>query len=155
MVLTMDEEEEEEEEATDLSDDELSDWDEDCYAPSFSPLSSDTESLSTDDELAEDDSDEEQIISQPPVLAEEKTNKTLPSTLPSTPLPSTYSLVGDNIDKSIKPSYMRVDFRNKTLHYFAASDRIDASGLSLTPPRAPALTPKACAASLLPSTDDD
>lgn len=44
-----------------------------------------------------------------------------------------YKIVGDNIDKVVKPRYMRVDHQSKSLHYFhsyAVRDRIDFSQLS-------------------------
>ena len=49
------------------------------------------------------------------------------------PTPSsltTYKIVGDNIDKNIKPRDMRSDHQTKSLHYFhlyAVRDRIDLS----------------------------
>ncbi len=53
---------------------------------------------------------------------------------PSYPLtfPS-FKLVGDNIDKEVKPRDMRSDHQTKSLHYFhsyAVLDRIDLSGVS-------------------------
>ena len=39
-----------------------------------------------------------------------------------------YKLVGDNIDKVVKPRHMRIDHQAKSLHYFhsyAVKDRID------------------------------
>ena len=71
---------------------------------------------------------------------------------------TTYSIVGDNLDKTIRPRYMRIDSGNKLLHYFhhiAIADRIDVSNLSITPPAPPTMPHKKCATSLLPSTDDD
>lgn len=46
---------------------------------------------------------------------------------------SYYKIVGDNIDKNIRPSFQRVNHQTKSLHYFhsfAAMDRIDFSNLS-------------------------
>ena len=44
-----------------------------------------------------------------------------------------FKLVGDNIDKTVKPRYMRVDRQTKSLHYFnvyAVKDRVNLSSLS-------------------------
>lgn len=43
-----------------------------------------------------------------------------------------YILVGDNVDKSVRPRYMTVDHQTQSLHYFqffAALDRIDFHSL--------------------------
>jgi len=43
---------------------------------------------------------------------------------------NTYKLVGDNLDKNVKPCDMRIDNQTKSLHYFhmyALRDRIDLS----------------------------
>lgn len=48
----------------------------------------------------------------------------------------TYKLVGDNIDKHVKPREMRVDAQSQSLHFFnvyAVRDRVDASNLSDQP----------------------
>ena len=44
-----------------------------------------------------------------------------------------YKLLGDNIDKKVKPTDMRADHQSKSLHYFnmyAVQDRVDLSHLS-------------------------
>ena len=44
-----------------------------------------------------------------------------------------FKLVGDNIDRTVKPRYMRVDRQSKSLHYFnvyAVKDRVNLSSLS-------------------------
>ncbi len=49
---------------------------------------------------------------------------------------SLYKLVFDNIDKSVKPRYMRSIVQTKSLHYvhmYCVKDRIDFSGLSQVP----------------------
>ena len=46
---------------------------------------------------------------------------------------SGYKFVGDNIDKSVKPSFQRAELRGHSLHYFhgyALRDRVDFSQLS-------------------------
>ena len=48
----------------------------------------------------------------------------------------TYKLVGDNIDKVVKPRHMRIDSQSRSLHYFhfyAVKDRIDFSHLDDQP----------------------
>ena len=49
------------------------------------------------------------------------------------PLCTTYKLVGDNIDKNIRPREMRSDYQTRSLHFFhsyALLDRVDMSGFS-------------------------
>ena len=48
-----------------------------------------------------------------------------------------YIIVGDNIDKTVKPRYMTVDHQRQSLHYFhayAALDRVDFQHLSNSAP---------------------
>lgn len=64
-----------------------------------------------------------------------------------------YKFVGDNIDKSIKPSLQRHKLRGQSLHFFhgyAVRDRVDLSKLSDKPP--PFSTPEPSV--FLPSPDD-
>jgi len=66
---------------------------------------------------------------------------------------SDFKIVGDNIDKNIRPSFQRVNHQTVSLHYFhscAVSDRVDFSSLSDISPSCVSLSP----ASLLPSTTD-
>ena len=47
-----------------------------------------------------------------------------------------FKLVGDNLDKDVKPRYVRVDQQTKSLHffhYYAVRDRIDLSSFSNNP----------------------
>ena len=64
-----------------------------------------------------------------------------------------FKLVGDNIDKNIRPSYQRSDLQTKSLHHFhayAVLDRVDLSEFSnITPER-----PKVDSSTLLPTTSD-
>ena len=49
------------------------------------------------------------------------------------PLRLGYKIVIDNIDKAVKPRYMRIDSQKKSLHYvqiYNVKDRIDFSSLS-------------------------
>ena len=53
----------------------------------------------------------------------------------------TFKLVGDNIDKDIKPCQMRFDNQTRSLHYFhtyAVKDRVDLSSMSDKPLPLPA-----------------
>ena len=52
---------------------------------------------------------------------------------PSEIIPFTYKLVGDNIDKNVRPREMHSDVQNRSLHYFhsyAVRDRVDMSQFS-------------------------
>ena len=54
----------------------------------------------------------------------------------STPAYPTFKIVGDNLDKYVKPRDMRIDAQASTLHYFnmyAVRDRLDTSRLSDSP----------------------
>lgn len=65
---------------------------------------------------------------------------------------SGYVIVGDNVDKNIRHSFQRVDYKTQSLHYFnayAVLDQIDFSGLSDEAP-CTAVDPK----SILPTLDD-
>ena len=55
------------------------------------------------------------------------------SSFTSEPRLKTFKLVGDNLDKTVKPREMRVDHQTKSLHYFqvyALRDRVDLSDFS-------------------------
>ena len=74
---------------------------------------------------------------------------------PSTPSLLTYHIVGDNIDKNIKPRNMTSDHQTRSLHYFhayAVRDRIDLSSFSSDQP-VPDMG-QMNFDSLLPSSDD-
>lgn len=68
----------------------------------------------------------------------------------------TYKLVGDNIDKEVRPRQMRSDHQTRSLHYFhtyAVRDRIDLSGIS---DQAPSVQISSIdLTKLLPNADDD
>ncbi len=71
---------------------------------------------------------------------------------------SGFRICGDNIDKTVKARYMRVDRKNLSLHYFhsyAVLNRIDASSLSDVVPDVRGLDLEVVANSLLPSEGDD
>ena len=62
-----------------------------------------------------------------------------------------YKIVFDNLDKNIKPRYMRSDSQTKSLHYvqsYTVRDRIDFSAFSDQPPT------EVNAFDVLPSQDD-
>ena len=51
-----------------------------------------------------------------------------------------FKIVGDNIDKNVRPSHQRLDRQTQSLHYFhsfAVRDRIDLSAYSDQPPAIP------------------
>ena len=65
-----------------------------------------------------------------------------------------FVVVGDNVDKKVKPRYMTSDNQSKDLHYFhlyALKDRIDLSEASEDPLN---LNPDAVLATLIPTDDD-
>ena len=81
-------------------------------APSFSPLTT----------LTTSSSDADSIFRLLGLTAEE----------PSTPAVPTFKIVGDNIDKHVKPREMRIDAQATSLHYFniyAVQDRLDMTSL--------------------------
>lgn len=75
-----------------------------------------------------------------------------------TPEYPTFKLVGDNIDKSVKPRFMRSDRQSRLLHYFhhfAVKDRLDLNTLSDIPRPLPTSDPQSLAKSILPSSLDN
>ena len=65
-----------------------------------------------------------------------------------------FTVIGDNVDKKVKPRYMRSDNQSKDLHFFhlyAAKDCIDLSAAS---EEFPSLNPDAVLSELLPTADD-
>ena len=77
----------------------------------------------------------------------------------STQLQLSYKLVGDNIDKSVKTRYMRLEGgRNQSLHYFhcfAVLNRIDFTEFPDVQPQLCLNSPDILASTLLPSAEDD
>ena len=60
-----------------------------------------------------------------------------PEHRPYNPTLLTYRLVGDNIDKNVKPRHMTSEHQTHSLHYFhtyAVRDRIDLSNVSSEQP---------------------
>ena len=63
-----------------------------------------------------------------------------------------FRLVGDNVDKNVRPSFQRIERRTQSLHYFnayAVLDRVDLNGFC-DEPVATAVFPK----SILPHAED-
>ncbi len=65
-----------------------------------------------------------------------------------------FKIVGDNIDKNVRPTYQRLESNTQSLHYFhsfAIRDRVDLSACSdVTPKISPSIDP----AALTPMTSD-
>ena len=63
-----------------------------------------------------------------------------------------FKLVIDNIDKNVKPRYMRIDSQTQSLHYvqiYGVKNRLDLSKLSLLP-----WTGEICVYDVLPTAED-
>lgn len=98
-------------------------------APSFSPLNTASSSESTSR------SEPESTDVSSPNSPESDESITGNSCSPSSLYP-TYKLVGDNVDKHVKPREMRVDAQAQSLHLFnlyAVRDRVDTSLLPDSP----------------------
>ena len=134
-------------------------------------VSSDSEFNGTeiDETEASDDSDEEEesdgedcrklhITPHPEVLEPSILIKKCPG-IPDLMKHRGYRLCGDNIDKSIHTRHMRLDRRNKSLHYFhlyAVENRVDFASLSDELPDNSKITNLwSVAKSLLPTPADD
>ncbi len=119
-------------------------------APSISPISfSSVQSseIGSEDEI--ENVDDQKLL---PLVSQELSSSHM--TLPS------YCIVGDNIDKYVKPRYERIGASgNRQLHYFhyyASLNRISVDELSLSLPVLPSnIAPANVECSLLPSSEDD
>ena len=133
-------------------------------SPSSSSLTSSTEDsplappFSPCDELSPVSSSSSQLGEDTPTLSSEVETPT-PDETSETPTPITedvvvgFKIVGDNIDKNVKPSRQRAEIKAQSLHYFhsyAVKDRVPVNGLSDNSPNNP--TPNS--ADLLPSEED-
>ena len=137
----------------DDSDCVLSTWSEESVAaPCFSPLSNsaiEVSALCADSSsgVTIGDSDERHTIFDGDV-----------DVLSSSDQPNNwvgFKIVGDNVDKTVKPRDMRSDRQARSLHYFhlyAVRDRIDASHLSEEPRL---VEPDAPVEELLPTVEDE
>lgn len=90
----------------------------DILAPVPSPLSfSSSDSLDSAEESSSDSSIDIDTIFGP-------------ESLPVTPSAHTYKLVGDNIDKNVRPRHMTSENQIHYFHTFAVQDRVDLSSFS-------------------------
>lgn len=72
--------------------------------------------------------------------------------------PSYYKLVGDNVDLTVNPRYMRIDNKLSSLHYYhscAVQDRINVHDLLNERPSQTSVSVQEKAKSLLPTESDD
>lgn len=121
-----------------------SDEESDLEPPLYSPISVSTEggTCSSSDESSDEGSDgshgeQATVIFQEghEGEAEEEGKKEATS----------YKIVGDNIDKNVKPSLQRAEIQSQSLHYFhsfAVRDRVPVSGLSDAQPKVTTPDPK-------------
>ncbi len=124
--------------------------------PAFSPWRVSTDEMSSFSGLSDEDqqpeSRTEKVLPQSPVAVLTPPEK---ADSPSQTW-SGFKIVGDNIDKTIRPRRQRFDNQTKSLHYFnimAVQDRVDFSKFSDVNPealRSPAFNVEA----LLPNEDD-
>ncbi len=118
-------------------------------APPYSPLSGLESSSSSGTESSQEE------VSQSESTESSQSSSTEFRGEVEEPVYPTYKLVGDNVDKHVKPREMRVDAQAETLHYFntyAVRDRVDASTL----PDKPALPDRSSieVEDILPSPQD-
>ena len=100
---------------------DISDHDSGSLAGSLFPLSQTSESSSISTPSFSDFTDSSSIQSEANISPM------------FSPQMSTYKLVGDNIDREVRPRDMRSDYQTRSLHYFhtyAVKDRVDLSSIS-------------------------
>ena len=118
--------------------------------PSPEPLSTTSDSTSSTGTTSSTDDTSSSDLSLSDIFGPSVSHAPTPSSLPS------HKLVGDNIDKNIKPQDMRIDNQTKSLHYFHiydVRDRIDLTDYDDEEP-SPDIT-SISIDSILPSADDD
>ena len=120
-----------------------------CQSPSFSPLSSQESSVTSSPDSSGCPSSPG---SYDPSSSEsmEHAQQLRPTDYP------TYKLVGDNLDKHMKPREMRIDAQSQSLHFFnayAVRDRVNTSSVSDRPVHPDITT--ANVEHLLPTATDD
>lgn len=124
----------------------------------LSDLSSDIDSDTESDESeSEDGPNNPLLIAAAPQVLEPYCHISRISGI-SYSLPKGYRICGDNIDKTVRPRYMRSDKANKSLHYFhsyAVQNRVDVSHLADSPVDMSTFTPDRIASTILPSSNDD
>ena len=123
-------------------------------APVFSPLSETSQADEENSFTSDDDK-----LERPLAIATEHTIVTSQEDEHS--LPYGYKLVGDNVDKNVKPSLQRYEMRSQSLHHFhsfAVRDRVPIEALSHSSPVHSAITiasiPTPDPQKLLPTPDD-
>ena len=131
----------------------------------ISPMS-DTE-MSSDDGLLLNNASDKEVTDMESAFSLPPPPKTLHSSEIPPCAPSletqlchlSYKIVGDNIDKTVRPRFMRMkQHRTQSLHFFhsyAIRDRIDTSGLLDVHPQTCLPSPRQLAESLLPQVEDD
>lgn len=145
---------------SDITTSDLEDDEESISAPTFSPMSAFSEGGSdSEDDISEEEQDEEAAEESysTPALQErdcEETVATSRSTVNSgTEIWKGFKIVGDNIDKTVRASFQRIERSTQSFHYFhvyATLDRVDFSGLSDVSPSKSVIDPL----SFLPSDED-
>ena len=129
----------------------------------YSPITSDSESEHEFSEHSDTECSSSFFSNSDTEFVDQEQNITdeIEADLNSNSLQGVYSyrLVGDNIDKSIRHRYMRIDKCGLSdihyFHFYALKDRIDFSGLSDILPNPNALSLNQLTSSLLPSKEDD
>ncbi len=132
--------------------------DEDEPTPSFSPITSSDSDLETEEELEPrlDQSQMDNMELESTTTTSRSSGDGAIQNSRSTLL--SFKIVGDNVDKNVRPRYIRSDERVKSLHYyhcFAVLDRIDVGHLmgEMSPSCLPSHAFRA--KTLLPNASDD
>ncbi len=127
---------------------------EDCLSDSSETcLESDSHSETTES------SDEIAVLytASPPTTLEPAHHIAKIQRMTSTVVPKSFRICGDNIDKTVRPRFLRSDRKNESLHYFhsyAVQNRVNVSSLSdLMKPNTS--TPENIAQAIFPSKSDD
>ena len=124
--------------------------------PPYSPITSGSESQDIESDNSLNENIAESIMDTSSEFTNHITDKGNNQSTSSHPL--FYKLVGDNIDGNIRPRYMRLDRKVKSIHYYhfyAVQDRINLEGIPKINPPSYLPSPDAIAKSLLPTTADD
>ena len=119
--------------------------------PCFSPIGASPSSM----EMCPDDADISPHHPLPGRLAPASSSPTTQDDLHTACIG--FKLVGDNIDKTVKPRYMTSERQTQSLHYFhsyAVRDRVDCSNLSDSPPSTTCPPIDELCQKLLPSKND-
>ena len=130
----------------------------DTSPPSFSSITPDSQ---TEDTIAEESDGAFTPLSTSTSISQVNTDELDPtsSTQHSFTSPPGFTIIGDNIDKNVRPRYMRSTIhRVRSLHYFhsyAVFDRVNVSHLSQLKISSCLPSPAMIAKSLLPSNLND